>query len=152
MSDSRRMISPRKLIGFLSGMRAGTPFMRATFGEIRSPRKPSPRVMASAILPLRYVTSIEMPSSFSATNRSPATLGSPSFASSSSHRASQTRSSSSLVALLSDPMGISCRALSHSVTSAPEPTFARTGWAGDSARSSSSSASNAASEISGVPA
>ncbi len=47
------MISPRTLIDRFSGMRAGTPFMRATFGVIRSPRKPSPRVIASTSLPSR---------------------------------------------------------------------------------------------------
>ncbi len=53
MSLSRRMISPRTLIECPSLMRAGTPFIRATFCVIRSPTSPSPRVMASTILPSR---------------------------------------------------------------------------------------------------
>ena len=53
MSLRRRMISPRTLIDRLSLMRAGTPFIRATFWLMRSPTSPSPRVMASTILPSR---------------------------------------------------------------------------------------------------
>ncbi len=76
----------------------------------------------------------------------------PSFWSSSSQRASHARSSSAETALLSEPMGISCRAFGHSFTSSADPTLARTGLVGSMARRSSSSASYAASEISGWPA
>ncbi len=96
------------------------------------------------------MTSSEMPSSFSVTNRSPWILASRSRAACSSQRATHAWNSASSTALLSDPIGILCWAFSHSVTAAPAarglalagtgaPTLTSRTWFGSSARNSSSS-------------